>query len=346
MEARTRQILRWSTASDSARGSSHERSGTVNQDAVAIAPHPSGVVVAVADGHGSSSHIRSDVGSQLAVTVACEIGSRLLGTGLLRRAAHEIVEQLSIAVAAEVVELWRERVAADVAAKPWSAAELAIAPTLTADPHHGYGTTLMLAVAGEQKVGLLQLGDGDIVVARASGAVGMPIPGDDRLIGNQTTSMCLPKAAEDFRAAVVELDADAVRFVSLTTDGYSNSFASGDWATDVGGDLLAHLDAKGLEFVEARLQEWLAESAQVGGDDVTMGLLVADIELVDALELDVTLDMNAPGSGPVRDLDGLHFDATTQQPGKRRRRVLRPLVLVPVGLLVVAGAAVATVLTL
>lgn len=335
--------MRWASAAASERGSSHARSGTVNQDAVAIGERPDARVVAVADGHGSASHVRSDIGSRLAVDLACELGGRVVDEGLFRRPRHVVAEELITRLVPELVGVWRARVDAHVAAEPWTVADLDRGSGLVHDPYHGYGTTLMMAIADERTVAMLQLGDGDIVVGRASGAVSLPIPGDDRLIGNQTTSMCLPTAVDDFRVAVVELDGDPIRFVSLTTDGYANAFVSPEWATEVGRDLLGHLDEHGIEWVGARLHEWLSESAHVGGDDVTMGLLVADVaevEVADVLGVDDDTTAVMPGAAPDRNLSSADFDASTLRPAERRRW-RRAVVVVPLSVAAAVGALVA-----
>jgi hypothetical protein len=207
----------------------------------------------------------------------------------------------------------------------------------------------MIAIADERTVALLQLGDGDIVVGRVSGSIVQPMPGDDRLIGNQTTSMCLPTARDDFRVAVVEIDDDPIRFISLTTDGYANAFVSSEWSIEVGRDMIGHLDEHGLDWVGARLHDWLSESASVGGDDVTMGLLVAEVAEIDvpaprnvALGEESTTVM--PGSAPARNLSSSDIEATTLRP-VRKRRLLRPAILVPLALLAIAGGTIAVILS-
>ncbi len=49
----------------------------------------------------------------------------------------------------------------------------------------------------------LQLGDGEILSVTAQGTTTRPLPPDDRLIANQTTSLCQPEAWRDFRSAWV-----------------------------------------------------------------------------------------------------------------------------------------------
>ena len=62
----------------------------------------------------------------------------------------------------------------------------------------------------------------------------------------------------------------------LSSDGYGNAFA-GDWHDRVGADLRGQVRDHGLATLEAAMPSWLAESAQVGGDDVTVALLHHDV---------------------------------------------------------------------
>ena len=79
--------MSWKVAHACVRGSSHQRSGLPNQDAVqcTVTPAAQGTVAVavVSDGHGSPRHFRSQIGSSLAVsTVAATlpgISSRFRG---------------------------------------------------------------------------------------------------------------------------------------------------------------------------------------------------------------------------------------------------------------------------
>jgi hypothetical protein len=161
-----------------------------------------------------------------------------------------------------------------VAAQPFTEAEQHHAGSvpLDADPVAAYGATLLLAVVCGATVALAQLGDGDIVV-RAGGAPARPVPGDARLAGGVTTSLCVPGAEHDFRFADLGA-ADAVDLVLVATDGYGNSFATADWwqvAVDDLWQIAADATAAGLD---RQLPGWLADSARVGGDDATVAVLL------------------------------------------------------------------------
>jgi len=278
---------RWAAVTASVRGASHERNGKPNQDAVRVVqtkgPTP-GLVAAVCDGHGGDRYVRSDVGSRLGAEVACDVARRAFEqlVALPSRAALE--SQLAGPLAEAIVQRWRERVLDDVRARPFTGEEAvrARAP-LDRDPLISYGCTLLLAVMTPSWVGLLQIGDGDVTVVRGA-SVESPVPDDDRLVGGETTSLCLPSAVADTRVHV--LAEPLPDTLILTTDGYANSFADPNWRTHAGTDLRDQVHRIGLDAVEARLPAWLADSASAGGDDVSMALIQR-------------MDASPPAAGPV-----------------------------------------------
>ncbi len=73
--------MSWKVAHACVRGSSHQRSGLPNQDAVqcTVTPAAQGTVAVavVSDGHGSPRHFRSQVGSSLAVSTVAATPARL-----------------------------------------------------------------------------------------------------------------------------------------------------------------------------------------------------------------------------------------------------------------------------
>lgn len=260
----------WAAATASVRGASHERTGKPNQDAVRVVEVPGaggGLVAAVCDGHGGDRYVRSDVGSRFGVEVACAVGRRLLKAPI---DARDVEARLRSDVVGEIVERWKGRVIDDVASRPFTAEEERRAGArLDGDPLVSYGATLLLAILAEQWVGFVQIGDGD-ATAVSNGVATSPVPHDDRLVGGETTSLCLPTAVADARVAVIS--GRLPDLVMLSSDGYANSFASPTWRDDVGRDLLALVGRRGIDEVEAMLPEWLADSAAAAGDDVSMAL--------------------------------------------------------------------------
>lgn len=256
----------WAVVSATARGSTHVAKDLPNQDAHAQITLADGtVVVAVADGHGGRGYVRSGVGSRLAVDCALDVvAGALLEAGTGWTALGDFPARL--------VAAWRSAVLADLSGNPLSDKErgLATAETL-AQPMQLYGSTLLVAALGRDGLWAAQIGDGDIVVA-SGGSCRTAVPGDDRLVGNATTSLCGPSATADFRTGVLRQLAPG-DLVLLASDGYGNSFASDDWAPEVLGDLAEAIDHHGIDQVGNELPSWVSQSAAVGGDDTTVVLV-------------------------------------------------------------------------
>ncbi|MFN8098789.1 MAG: PP2C family serine/threonine-protein phosphatase [Dermatophilaceae bacterium] len=275
----------WDIASATALGAGHTRTGQPNQDAHQCAQLAGDqVLVAVADGHGGKGYVRSDIGSRSAVAIAIDVLSELVvgaqlraetadPSGLGSRTAPPVEVRPDSAelamVPRRIVERWRAHVIEHLQADPLSAQERATAtPATLADPFQLYGCTLLLAWLGPHGLWSAQIGDGDIV-ALVDGRCVSPVPEDSRLIGNLTTSLCAARAAEDFRSGVIP-DLAPGDLVLLATDGYGNSFASGDWADEVLPDLAQGIDRHGMAQVREELPSWVAQSAAIGGDDTTV----------------------------------------------------------------------------
>jgi hypothetical protein len=254
-------------------GSSHQRSSRPNQDAAGVKAVDSpiaGVVAAISDGHGGTRYVRSDIGSRLAVGVALEAGRVLLEELPLDADADAALRSAPSFLGSRVVDEWKRQVLEHVAATPFTNEERERGGTrVDADPLVSYGATLIVAVATAEYVVAAQLGDGDLVVAVDDEALD-PIPGDDRLIGGETTSLCLPGAAADMRFGAVD---GRATMVLLASDGYGNAFAESEWHAGVARDFARSLAEHGGSWVAERLEHWLGESARVGGDDVSMVLM-------------------------------------------------------------------------
>jgi len=297
----------WVTLTASERGAAHHASGLPNQDAVQAGPAgPDAVVAAVADGHGHRRHFRSATGAALAVAVACEAAAELAA----RLAAFEETGQLESEALGTLVPAitgrWRAAAADHLAAQPFTREEEAVRARGDG-PLIAYGSTLLLAVAGRRWLVLVQIGDGDIVGIQPGGRALLPVPSDPSLDGLQTTSLCAPRAEEDFRVAVVDLSCTPLAGVLLATDGYGNAQTAEPWADAVSADLAALIGGQPPEWLAAQLPAWAGRCASADGsaDDTTIALLIAPF---------------APGQGseaptvPVP----VPVPAATGQPGRRR----------------------------
>lgn len=277
----------WEVLFGAARGSLHVRTGAPLQDAVGWWPGPragapaeaahraSRVVVAVSDGVGSRDCFRSDRGAQLAVACACAVGAELVavpepsGPGTPG-------DEVAVALAAEVVARWTAAVRADLAGAPFRPEELEGTSPDWADagPLLAYAATLLVAVATPERLLLVQLGDGDVLVVGPGGVVARPVPDDPSSVAGTTSTLSQPDAVEAFRGTVLDLAADPVDLVLMATDGYGNAFADPGWPGRVGRDVHDQLRDDGPADVRGRLGSWVADAASVGGDDATLALVV------------------------------------------------------------------------
>ena len=233
-----------------------------------------GTVLALADGHGSERCFRSDVGSRLAVGGAV----RALASALANRDDMTDLETLGH-LTQRIVREWRDSVRSDLRLFPLTHAECTRADTQ--QPLLPYGTTLCAVAVSPSCIFYLQLGDGDILAVSDEGRVRRPLPPDERLFANHTTSLCSPRAADEFRVGfqLVDEHSPPPALILISTDGYANSFTDERGFLRVGPDLLTMLRTEGVEPVRDCLPVWLEEASRLGsGDDVTLGLLYREIE--------------------------------------------------------------------
>lgn len=280
-----KQTARWRVVGHSVRGATHERAGMPNQDAIHWLPESSSgapLTLAVADGHGSHRSFRSATGARLAVETAAEVIYDFLrgqthteSLSLTKRAAEEWLPTA-------LVRRWLEAVSAHLAAHPLSADELgkmgAVHESATPNLQVAYGTTILAAAVAADFILYLQLGDGEILTVSQEGEVTRPLPRDERLFANETTSLCAPDAWRDFRVYFQVVSNTPPALILLSTDGYSNSFHDESGFLKVGSDLLEMIRAAGgLETVDNNLEAWLTESTYAGsGDDITLGLICSE----------------------------------------------------------------------
>lgn len=283
-----KSLIEWRIIGETVPGASHIRASIPNQDAI-VQMRESGrtapLVVSIADGHGSPKCFRSDFGSRFAVKKAAQIVGEFLDERRGRFDLAEIENTGKEYLPKEFVKKWRKTVEYHLKNNPFTEDEFkkleeksgAGARALVEEnPLLAYGTTSLTVALEEDFVLYLQLGDGDILNVSAAGAVTKPLPEDARLLANETTSMCLPKAENDFRFFVQKISGEqSPAMILLSTDGYLNSFSSEAGFFQAATDILEMLKAeKGFEAVGENLKSWLEEANRLGsGDDSTVGII-------------------------------------------------------------------------
>jgi serine/threonine protein phosphatase PrpC len=277
----------WRAIGKSVRGAAHCRNGLPNQDAIVWSPKEpddgSWLIMAVADGHGSAKSFRSNIGARHAVEEAIATLRDFLGTrtdtsslSTLKRAAEERLPQ-------DLVRRWTRSIEKELDNYPLSNEGLdsvepgeraRVRQAVAANPLLAYGATILVVAATRSFLLYLQLGDGEILAVSETGTVVRPLPTDERLFANETTSLCAPRAWNDFRVIFETVVHAPPALIVMTTDGYANSFTSQAGFMQVGADLYQMVRADGPDKVDQSLEEWLNEASQMGsGDDTTLGII-------------------------------------------------------------------------
>jgi serine/threonine protein phosphatase PrpC len=264
----------WRVFGRSVRGTSHRRRQIPNQDSFDWATTVQGhLILAVADGHGSSACFRSETGAALAVQCAIEHIAEFDGR---LDFSQQFLDDVERDFKDRLIARWRDAVSSHLTQNPFTAEEELVVASRKgrSSPFIAYGSTLLTALASDSQLLLLQIGDGDILMVDASGRVSRPWPRDGRLLGVETTSLCTDDAASNIRIRVEPLTPESPTLVLLCTDGYANSFRNDAGFLKVGADLLEMIEEDGVESVENELEGWLEEASSLGsGDDVTLGVL-------------------------------------------------------------------------
>ena len=292
----------WRVIGETVPGASHLRAGIPNQDALlqvrASSVHLP-IILSISDGHGSNKCFRSDRGSLFAVHLASALLNKTLIGARSVKDIEKFGKDVQASLPGEVVRRWRKVVEADLRQEPFQEAELArlvekdgerARELVEANPYLAYGATLLTVALTPSFVIYMQLGDGEILTVSDMGEITQPLPDDARLLANETTSLCLEGAADDFRFLLQPLAEPLPALILLTTDGYANSFSTTPGFHQVGSDLLDMMRADGFDSVNRSVKGWLEEATESGsGDDCTLAIIVR----MDALAVDA-LSKSAP----------------------------------------------------
>jgi serine/threonine protein phosphatase PrpC len=280
------KLVEWRIIGETIAGASHLRVGRLNQDAI-LQVRESGVyapiVLSLSDGHGSNKCFRSHCGSRFAVTIGAQLMRELIDEKREGYNATKIENAVKEIFPLEFVRRWQEVVQADLNGNPFTKEELNQLESIEdlrarelveAHPTLAYGATTLTVAVTSSFVIYAQLGDGEIILVLETGEVSKPLPEDDRLLANETTSLCTDTAADDFRTAYHPFTQSLPALIVMTTDGYANSFVDEAGFLKVGNDLLTMLRADGFDTVNRSVKGWLEEATRLGsGDDCTLGII-------------------------------------------------------------------------
>ena len=275
----------WRAIGKSVRGANHFQTSIPNQDAIGWwtgAQDGLPLIMAISDGHGGERSFRSNRGSRIAVQITLQVLQEFIkGLPDLR----DLVEAEHMAAAElpqTILKCWEQEVKADLEANPFQEQELkrllekrgtASKEMAERYPLLVYGATILATVVTQYFILHLQLGDGDILCVDPNGKTYRPYPRDERLIDNETTSLCSLNAA-DFRLRLEPVSKNVPVMVLMVSDGFSNSFPDEEELLKAGIEYLQSIRLEGMDAINENLDATLKHiSRLVSGDDISLGLL-------------------------------------------------------------------------
>ncbi|TYT68719.1 PP2C family serine/threonine-protein phosphatase [Microcystis aeruginosa] len=360
--------LKWRCLGESVRGASHVRSGLPNQDAIRWFPE-SGIglplILAVSDGHGSAKSFRSDRGSRFAVETAIKViqefflssQSSDLNFSALKDAAQRLLPP-------RLVNEWRKAVNKDLGLSENDEEKLTNKPNFTDEEKQilvdkdgeaawqavennyflAYGATVLAVLVTEFFIVYIQLGDGDILEVDSKGNTTRPLERDPNLIANETTSLCMNKAWNEFQVHIKLYPQGTPKeipaLILVSTDGYSNSFSTDEGFFKIGQDYRQMFKSNLTEEVRQKLEGFLQETSEKGsGDDITLGMikrLETDdrdylTDRVEDLDRQVTV-VKESSMRQQKDISGI--ESTVKRLDNHQKKIDNKVVLLILGLIV------------
>lgn len=280
---------RWYAVGNSVRGASHIRSGAENQDDFMILPQEGigeYVVATLSDGHGDAKCFRSKTGSRFAVETATSELIKFIEGPLQNEHISVISREAQESLVSRIHKEWQNKISEDQEKNKFTDEEIsrlekskgaAAVKAVNSNPFLAYGATLSAVLVSQEYIVYLQIGDGEIIMVPEDGPPERPIPVDERLFGNETTSLSGKNAVGDFRVYFQSIYGPAPALIFLCSDGYSNAYQTDESLFQAGTDILGLVKSKGIEVLETNLNSWLKDTTEkFTGDDTTLVVLVRE----------------------------------------------------------------------
>lgn len=256
-------------AYSSVKGNLHHIRKLPNQDAIDVKTLGDILLVSIADGHGSRTCFRSDTGSKMAVEVA-----NVLVADKLLNSNHDLeaLEKQSKMLCKEICALWSKTVLRHLGKNAFLDDEVECLNEskrrdLGKNALLAYGTTLMTLILSKNKIIVINIGDGELLV-KFKDKEDVKVLNQSKRIGNETESLALPYAHRYY--TVNTYDSSDVIAILAATDGYPNSFKQEKGYMKVIDDLLQIKKSHGIKAIQDNLGTWLEDTSKNGsGDDIT-----------------------------------------------------------------------------
>lgn len=256
-------------AYSSVRGNLHTIRELPNQDAIDVRNIDEILLISIADGHGSRTCFRSDVGAKMAVEVA-----NVLIVDKLLKSDNDLaaVEHDANELCKSIAGLWSKTALKHLGKNAFTDEEVdeldeTKRKNLGRNALLAYGTTLMTVVMSKDKIIVMNIGDAELLV-KFKDSSDIKVLNQNKRVGNETESLALPFAHRYYTVNVY--DAQDVEAILAATDGYPNSFKQEEGYMKVISDLLSIANSHGIKAIQDNFEAWLEDTSLNGsGDDIT-----------------------------------------------------------------------------
>lgn len=254
------------------KGQSHIDNGTDCQDYAELDLNSKDyVMAAVADGHGSKKHFRSDRGSQFAAESAKESIYEYMNDYDKFTEAYQIDKEYLIdRIIKMIITKWHEKINEDINREPITQEEIDkyLDGNFNSEKVSSiYGTTLLVGVMSEKcNFGFL-IGDGSFVVIDKHGKAYIPIE-DVNSKANYTTSL---SSSDSFNGFAKHFFDEMPFSIMVSTDGLVKSFGNDNDFLDYNQAIAMELggldDGDKKIQMEERLEKLFEQRSRDGSED-------------------------------------------------------------------------------
>lgn len=259
---------------EAVQGYSHIRKEVECQDSMKKVICEDGtIIMAVADGHGSTSCPYSKTGSSVAVNVFCSVMQQLLDgySDQLDMLLTYLNREGDTKVAQAIDTEWKKRILKLHSKYKREIPLLENGEKDKLSVYKQYGSTLIGLMITREFLFAFQLGDGDIAYVDDSGVDLIISP--EKILGVETHSMSREDAWKKALSTVRRVDSDKLSssMFSLSSDGFSNSHKNEAEFEKTLSEYFLMIKEHSPSVIDANLKSWLKETSEYGcGDDITL----------------------------------------------------------------------------
>lgn len=272
-------------------GSSHKDTKLPCQDSSLSEVFDKGCIIAVSDGHGSRTYVRSHIGSNLACSIAVKLTKEFVldNYDILSKIGRKSftpdsgvkADTLFLNLFTRIHEQWYEAIKENVANIPFTDQEKM--KLGNADIKEAFGCTLMVAVKTDCFTFAFHIGDGRIYTISYNNEWMQPVPWDSACEDNITTSLCENSPVDSFRYYVDSSDNQPF-IIFACSDGiedcyggsHDGKFQSEKLIVDYSEVIRAYLQDKESDFdidCEGFLNN---QSTRLSHDDMSIAFVIDD----------------------------------------------------------------------